>query len=609
VSRLRLPALLGALLLAGIFLYLGFGPLGLVDTLRYGFHDPHTSWASYLSPGEARLFGGFLLAGGLLALLLACGPLRGVGRMLERLAERLAGPRGRLWGDAGLFLVTCLLVATVGGSALQGMPLADDEWVYLFQAQLIAGGHLTMPTPPLGEHLRNQFLVVTDRMYGQYPFGHPALLAAGVLLGRPRLVPVALSGLTVVLVRRLGLLLGGPLAGLLAALLLLASPQFLLTGATLLSQVSMLFLAVLAVLLLAESRRRDRVAPLFAAAALWGLGFQLRGIETVILGLPFAALLLRDAAARRPFPWRCLAVPALGAGLAISLYLLINWIVNGGPLTTNYNPLWKDDPSGARLALGFGPYPWGLVHTPAKGLLHAAVNAVRINFWCLGWPLSWAAPLLWLRARRGKQPEEWALATLIPLTFLVYFFYFWPGNRETGPIFYHLLLLPFSLLGGLALGASPRPPRPPRAPRVPPLPLAVGGSLAGLLLFLPLQWSGVRTVTDRIARPYRLLERKRIHNAVVFTPLHAYVMPDGRVDTPLFSMRNNSPSMDDDILFARIRGKSDHEFLARFPGRKGYRLVRIRDGRFRVLPLPPPNESPPGDARSGAGEIRGVSHR
>ncbi len=589
-----LSLIVGLGLIVGLTVY-GVQPGGFVGYHRYGFHDPETSWVSYLAPAESYFFLMFMLVGCAAAGLIGLG-LSGLDlpRVLARLTRWLTR-LPQLAVDAALAAITAGLVLGLHLLAFNSEVITDDEWVYLFQSQTIAMGQLTVPAPPLPEFYRNQFLVVTDKMYSQYPFGHSAVLALGVLLGNARIVQILMSALTLPLIRRLAAHLWNPGTGLLAAALLLCSPQFLLTGATLLSQVTMLFLAVLTLLLFVKGWAAHSGQLLFAAGSVWALGFHVRGMDTVYLGIPLSALVAYRLWRGRPRPWRSTLLLAAGVCWPILAYLATNWLVNGGPLTTNYNPLWKDDASGAQLAFGFGQYPWGLVHTPVKGWQHAAVNFIRCNIWLLGWPISWLPLLFWLWRCRPRGGVSGAMAALVPVMFAGYFFYFWPGNNETGPIFYHLLLIPAATAGARGVQAVIERARSPRAARFWAGTLA-GMALAGASVQLPVQVMTVAAVTAKIDAPYRLMERKRLTKALVFAPMLAYATPEGEIDSPVLGLRNNSPTFNDDVIIVRQRGPEDWDLLRYYPVRTGYHLWRDSSGLFKLREL---NAQRPGDNPSG----------
>ena len=86
--------------------------------------------------------------------------------------RRAAQPAGRL----------CRL--TVADRVFERMAHIEDEMAYVWQAQAIAGGHLTLPLRRQTKSFLVPFVVdYNGQRFGKYPLGWPAMLALGVRLG------------------------------------------------------------------------------------------------------------------------------------------------------------------------------------------------------------------------------------------------------------------------------------------------------------------------------------------------------------------------------------------------------------------------------------------
>ncbi|MBN2054508.1 glycosyltransferase family 39 protein, partial [bacterium] len=339
------------LLIAAAYFGLAFYKPGFADYHRYGRYSDVTMWISLIAPKELTFFITYLAAG-IATVLLLVRALRAT--RLPELMDRLAGNVERRQERTIVTALTVVALAAVAACTIlshDGTPLTDDEWVYRFQARVLAAGMLTAPLPGPPDFFRNQYMVVTDRLYSQYAFGHSALLAAGAVLGAMGVVPVLLAGCAVAFTYGCGRLLLNRRGGLLAACLLLFSPQFLLTQGTIASQSSIAALVAAFFFFLLRAVRHDSRHSAFAAGLVWGWALQTRPIDTMIVALGAVAILLHRPSGRTFMA----LVPiilwlAVGAAITGGLYLATNWLVNGGPLTTNYNPLWKDHPSGATSA-------------------------------------------------------------------------------------------------------------------------------------------------------------------------------------------------------------------------------------------------------------------
>ncbi|MBN2055308.1 hypothetical protein JW905_10320, partial [bacterium] len=239
-----------------------------------------------------------------------------------------------------------------------------------------------------------------------------------------------------------------------------------------------------------------------------------------------------------------------------------------------------------------GTYPWGIVHTPGKGLVHMLVNAVRLNFWIFGWPLSWVPVFIGCRRR---SPLTAAVVLMLAGTFILYVFYFWPGMCDTGPAYYYFLLPFLSLAaaqGILAAGAQFNGPVV-RFFKRPALVFAVLSCIS-VTFFLPVQCAALRRVTARIREPYDILAAAVEPPALVFTPFYFYVTYNTHgkqrldIPTPLVGLRNNAPDASDPVLLVRDLGERNRELIRLFPGRKPYRFRKTGRSQYELEPLGDP---------------------
>ena len=110
--------------------------------------------------------------------------------------QSLTEPKSAIKVTYGLMAIAAIIILFVTLVVLRQTPIADDENVYLFQTRIMAAGQLTLEGKPGKDSLfeDNIFLVnnntesnvpklETGRLYGQYPFGHSAILLIGYFLG------------------------------------------------------------------------------------------------------------------------------------------------------------------------------------------------------------------------------------------------------------------------------------------------------------------------------------------------------------------------------------------------------------------------------------------
>jgi len=418
----RLATALAALLLAG------FGFLPLANWIRGGLSAP---W--YRDVATDLLNGSAIAAGlGLVAAIL-----------LKRRAARSPWAAARGWWESaprltlGVIALAALAASLlVARWVLSGRPLLIDEIIQVYQARMLASGHLSLPAAPHQEFFSSFHVVEQDgRVFGQFPMGGPAMLALGSWLGGEWLVGPLFGALAVLgfglLLRRIEPRPGVALA---ATLLFGFAPFALFMSGSHMNHVTVLCWLVLAMLALAravtdDGRFRDG---LWTGLAL-GIAATIRPVDALAFALP-AGLWLLGRAVRR----RRIAV-LLGAGLGILAPLLLlawsNLRTTGSPLLFGYTLLW-----GRAHDLGFHATPWGPVHTPLRGLELVNLYFLRLQsylFEAAGPSLLPATAALALT--RTLRPFDRYLLAASALLVGSYFAY-WHDGFYLGPRFMYPLL-------------------------------------------------------------------------------------------------------------------------------------------------------------------------
>ncbi len=393
----------------------------------------------------------FLWGGGIVVVSLLVAAL--VGERVNARWDRFAGRLGRL--PSGAYAGALALALVVAGFFLSDVlftrnPHLVDTIAQLFQARIFAGGSLTAPAPQDLEFFIAQHIVTRDgQWFSQYPPGHPALLAVGVLVGLPWLVNPLFAAGTLVLVYLTGRRLTSEGTAKLATFLFLISPFVLIMSASYMSHVTTAFFLALA--LYAAVRSADapsgQLWPVIMGLAL-AAGATVRPLEsaawTAVLGL---WLLGRSG-------WR----PAFAAGAACTLgmipLLAYNASTTGHPLRFGYTLLW-----GEGHGLGFHTDPWGLPFTPLEAVANTALDFQRLDQVLLSWPvpslLFLVAALVLAAVRPGRQVGVGLLAALFLAAPAAYFFY-WHRDDYLGPRFLHASLVPAVLLSALGIAALDR---------------------------------------------------------------------------------------------------------------------------------------------------------
>jgi hypothetical protein len=322
-------------------------------------------------------------------------------------------------------------------SVFEELPHLEDEFANLWEAQVMAGGRIALPSPPDADSFLVPFVVDQGGMrFGKYPPGWPGLLALGAAAGIPYWINPLLAGLAVWLTYRLGSRFGGGGIGVLAAFLTATSPMVLMLSGTLMPHLLTIVLTLAFSLAWFDLFLLPSVpVPRWLLISVAGLSMGLMGLTrpwtAVAVALPFtvhAVLLL----IRRPrHAGSAIVAIAAIAGVVGLILPLWQWAQTGNPLTNLYTLYWPYD------RIGFGA---GIGVLPGGHTLHQAWINTRQSLWAwqhdlFGWPyLSWLfipAGLLALRRRA----EAW-IGIGVFVSLVVLHMAYWVGSWLLGPRYF-----------------------------------------------------------------------------------------------------------------------------------------------------------------------------
>jgi hypothetical protein len=358
--------------------------------------------------------------------------------------------------DTIAFLISLLAVLAaylVHDRVFERMAHLEDEMAYVWQAQAIAGGQLSLPSPESPKSFLYPFVVDHNgQRFGKYPLGWPVVLAIGEKLGARHLVNPLLAGLGIWLTYLLGKHLFGTTVGLLAAGLTLSSPFFLMNSGSLLSHPLGLALSLAFVLAWMEAfttiQASRRWLPAVAAGGSLGLLALTRPFTAVAVGLPFAIhglyLLIRsDRSTRKLVLWTGIIAAAIA-----SLHLGWQYAVTGDPLLNPYTLWWGYDRIG--FGSGVGRIPGG--HTLNQAWVNTRFNIHIGRFDLFGWAgFSWIfLPLGLFALLRDRNWRAFLPVSAILNLFVCYFAY-WIGAWVFGPRYYFEGLFSLTLLSALGI--------------------------------------------------------------------------------------------------------------------------------------------------------------
>jgi hypothetical protein len=362
-------------------------------------------------------------------------------------------------------------LAALGAAWLvfEAVPHLEDEIAYVWQAEVIARGKISVPSPPHEKSFLVPFVVDYEgERFGKYPLGWPAVLALGVLSGARLLVNPLLAGLGVWLTYILGKRVFSPPVGLLAAGLTIVSPFFLMNSGSLLSHPLGLVLSLGFVLAWLEGFGEREIAPRWSfsllSALLLGALVITRPFTALGVVLPFALhgaylflfgergedhsgdasqYLCRNQ--RRKLRLHLLAVAGLTLALA-SLHFFWQYAVTGDPFLNPYTLWWDYD------QVGFGP---GHGHSEQGHTLHQAIINTRYSLRIgaqdlFGWDSSsWIFLPFGLWAARRSVPALLA-GSIFPVLIVIYLAY-WVGVDLFGPRHYYEWMFSLTIFSGAGI--------------------------------------------------------------------------------------------------------------------------------------------------------------
>ena len=376
----------------------------------------------------------------------------GVGVVLAILSRRTSG----LWRDGlgesasdwahrhalvfggALSLIALLVYGVVASAVFSRVPISIDELVQLVQARTFASGRLWQVASPTPEFYSVLNMVdANGRYYSQFPPGGPAMLAVGVLFGAPWLVGPVCGAISVaafwsylrVVEPRRGVAVG-------AVILFALAPFAVFMAGSHMNHVPTLMWLTLAMAAMARVMTSDRPVPVlaFANGLALGCAATIRPVDAFAFALPAGVWYLMHALGTRA-RWRDAAASGLGVALPFAAMMWVNARTTGSPLLFGYQVLW-----GRSHDLGFHRAPWGIAHTPLRGLELINLYFLRLQTYLYEASLPSLVPVLGALYLTPKVDrfDRYLLAS-VTLTVGLYFAY-WHDGFIFGPRFVFAML-------------------------------------------------------------------------------------------------------------------------------------------------------------------------
>jgi hypothetical protein len=491
-------------------------------------------------------------------------------------------------------LISIFVTYFVTQRYFEAMPHLEDEVAYVWQAEAIAQGQLTVPSPPESESFLVPFVVdYQGQRFGKYPLGWPALLGIAIHFGLRSWINPLLAGLAVWLTYRLGKKLMGETVGILAAVLTVTSPFFLLNSGSLLSHLFGLVLSAAFALAwingFNNKNSQPRILTTLVAGLCLGILALTRPLTAVAIAFPFGIhgiiLLLRGNWNTR----RHVIAVGILVGAIASLTFLWQYVVTGDPLLNPYTLWWPYD------RIGFGP---GIGRVAGGHNLNVArINtkfSLRVGYSDLfGWgTFSWIfLPFGLLAVFLRRNWRALLIGSVFPSLVLFYLAY-WVGAWLYGPRYYFeglYSLTIFSAIGiawlaGWPLQAGEYWPRFSGWRRVRPL-LVTGLVLllvaGNLVFYTPIRLQGMYGLYQMSRSDLAPFQTEQ---AQELTPALIIVHPKRWMNYGVL-LELSDPFLDTPFIFVYSRGpRPDREVAQYFPDRSVYHYYTDEPYRFYANP-------------------------
>ncbi|MDH3784175.1 MAG: glycosyltransferase family 39 protein [Acidobacteriota bacterium] len=490
---------------------------------------------------------------------------------------------------ATLFVLTLLGGAWISATGLGSVPHVNDEAAYLFQAKIFAEGKLAADVPADAEFFAHEHVLQSEgRWFSKYPPLFSLLMVPWVWIGVPWMTNPLLAALTGFLIFKITQLLTDWRWGVVAWLLALTSPFFMMMAGSMMAHMTAAFLITASIYFTLRGLRDDETRWAILAGLCLGAAILARPY-TALLAVSAPLFLIATHAIHRdqlraglrfaltvalcvvPFVaaylgWNQLNAPPESSGLNLYTAYHANDIVGFGP----------DKGSGWWVSWG----DWG--HTPAKGLRSVTRFVENSSHHFLGWPGRFSLGLIVAAFFWGRRRAVfWGFIALTAALMIGHWAYWAAFHTGYGARYWFsaapvlLVLSAIGLREALDLRCVPSDVLPQRV---------ATGHLLGIALvglFIASNFSNYFPTQIRELAEYggvtnllkREMREREIDRSLVFVWTEGVIYNEG------FFL--NDPFMKDGSIFAIDLGERNAELLRRYPDRPAYRWTRGR----QLIPL------------------------
>ncbi len=342
-----------------------------------------------------------------------------------------------------VFTICFVSILLIHFFVLLGYPLASDEFSYIFQSEIIATGRIYADAPPSPESLTGDNIVANNgKWYSKYTIGWPLLLALGQLIHIPFLINALLASGSLLLLYLMAKQIFGKTAGVLAIIITLFSPYFLLQAASFYLHTSSGFFVLLLVYSVMQLMDEKKLLYSIIAGFSICMILLIRPVDAAIICIgivPWLIFLILKSDKRADTILKMIPIP-MGFILGIALLMFVNYAQNNNPFLFSFVQHSSSE------KWGFGCFG----HTPVKGLWNVTFSCLRMGFWVT--PFILTASIMSFLSKK----VEPVFLSIIAIGFpAFYFFYYGLGGVEFGARYYFpafVLLIPLAA-GGIEYAA------------------------------------------------------------------------------------------------------------------------------------------------------------
>jgi|GEM_PF-1234437 len=487
------------------------------------------------------------------------------------------------------------IIATAAITVLDKIPHVTDSVAYLFQAKALAKGMFAIPAGNMPEFYMPHFYYQSDgRMISLFQPGWPLILSLGVLLKAEFLVNPMLGAITLWPAYKIFKRCFGQGLARLAIIIIMCSPFYLFMSASFMAHTISGLLGLIAINHALIYKDHKKTLSLVIIGVCVGFLFCIRAFNSVILLAPLTVVFL-PLILKKQLPVKAIVIGII-AGLPFFIaQLSINHHITGNALSFPQDKYFEATEVVASChRLGFGPdvgcssehgrysFPDGYYLPEAISVTKHRLVSLSLNLF--GTPMALIILLFPILMGRFKH-QTWIIYSIPASLIICYMLFYYHGNCY-GPRFYYEAVAPIGML--IALGIyrldTAMEYLSKVAPTIKAFLRATSPALLLTLLLFSIGWmhprlwetySHFRNVDDHIKQ---LTVEAGLSNAVVILP--------GTRSSLAAGFNYNSPTLDNDVIFARHIYAHSVQLMYQYPDRDFYRFDVHRDKIVKIKKHP-----------------------